>query len=352
MWHSHVSYDLHPVFSDVLTILGLGGRWFTSIVDDLLFLENPQYDAEQARKLRATKKSPLITEDDYEQLALTGSRSLYFASSSSSEETFVPLLEKAYARAHGDYGSIQSMYVGDILEDITGGVTMDSTMSGILYYEQLWETMQKIQTGDVAMIVTPQRMKSDRDSQGGVNEDLVSIMRCTEYRDESGKALRLLLLRYTQSTTWRWNGAWSDGSMEWDPSAMKALDHRFGDDDVTWISYNDLVFNFETIIIHRTFDTGWQSCQIWVHSRCPGLRRLSATPFVSHCLAKHRSSLYYRSWNRHTFAVWKDNIVSRLTLRSQMTMMTRLCKLGDAMQRQEATQSSWTWRTGRMLSVL
>lgn len=36
-----------------------------------------------------------------------GSDALYFASCRGSNETWLPLLEKAYAKAHGDYQSIE-----------------------------------------------------------------------------------------------------------------------------------------------------------------------------------------------------------------------------------------------------
>lgn len=37
----------------------------------------------------------------------TGSKALYFAQCRDQNETWLPLLEKAYAKAHGDYGAIE-----------------------------------------------------------------------------------------------------------------------------------------------------------------------------------------------------------------------------------------------------
>jgi Calpain family cysteine protease len=52
------------------------------------------------------------TEDEYRRTNQTGSRALYFAKCSDQNETWLPLLEKAYAKAHGDYVSISGGWTG------------------------------------------------------------------------------------------------------------------------------------------------------------------------------------------------------------------------------------------------
>ena len=60
-----------------------------------------------------------------------------------------------------------------------------------------------------------------------------------------------------------WNGPWSDGSKEWTPYWLKKLNHKFGDDGIFWMSFNDLLSNF--MFIHRTriFDEKWTVVQHW-----------------------------------------------------------------------------------------
>lgn len=53
-----------------------------------------------------------------------GSRALYFAQCSDDNETWLPLLEKAYAKAHGDYTAIEGGFVGYV---VTYRVATDRT---------------------------------------------------------------------------------------------------------------------------------------------------------------------------------------------------------------------------------
>jgi hypothetical protein len=52
----------------------------------------------------------------------TGSEALYFAHCADPNETWLPLLEKAYAKAHGDFDAISGGSSGEAVEDMTGGM--------------------------------------------------------------------------------------------------------------------------------------------------------------------------------------------------------------------------------------
>ena len=58
--------------------------------------------------------------DDYNKLARKGNKTLYFAKSGTEGETWVPLIEKAYAKLHGDYGSLCGGEASEAVEDLTG----------------------------------------------------------------------------------------------------------------------------------------------------------------------------------------------------------------------------------------
>lgn len=62
-----------------------------------------------------------------------------------------------------------------------------------------------------------------------------------------------------------WTGPWSDGSSEWDPYWMKKLDHKFGDDGLFWMSYEDLLKRFDLLDRTRLFDHNWTVVQQWTN---------------------------------------------------------------------------------------
>ena len=58
----------------------------------------------------------------YNKLSRHGGKGLYFARSGTEGETWVPLIEKAYAKLHGNYESLIGGYPSEAVEDLTGYV--------------------------------------------------------------------------------------------------------------------------------------------------------------------------------------------------------------------------------------
>ena len=55
---------------------------------------------------------PIYAADEHQKLHQTGSRALYFAKCINENETWLPLLEKAYAKAHGDFRALNGGSMG------------------------------------------------------------------------------------------------------------------------------------------------------------------------------------------------------------------------------------------------
>lgn len=72
------------------------------------------------------------SEEKYRKIYQSTSGALYFAQCENSNETWLPLLEKAYAKAHGDYAAIEGGFTGEGIEDLTGGVTTELITMDIL----------------------------------------------------------------------------------------------------------------------------------------------------------------------------------------------------------------------------
>ena len=121
------------------------GEWHQCIIDDKLYLRAPAYDEHGVDVLGSWNVVQKQPEDLYESVFQTGSRALQFAQCSNSDETWVPLLEKAYAKAHGDYQAINAGQTGEALEDLTGGVTSEIYTTNILDIDKFWtEELSKV----------------------------------------------------------------------------------------------------------------------------------------------------------------------------------------------------------------
>lgn len=102
----------------------------------------------------------------------------------------------------------------------------------------------------------PDRPSSNQ-QQGIQDSHAYSVL---DARDLDG--FRLLKLRNPWGKV-EWTGAWSDGSKEWTLEWMKKLDHKFGDDGVFWISYEDLLKKYSYFTRTRLFDETWHIVQKW-----------------------------------------------------------------------------------------
>jgi hypothetical protein len=76
-----------------------------------------------------------------------GSKALHFSASEEENETWVPLIEKAYAKVYGDYAALDGGRSTDALEDLTGGVSSYISVVDILDPETFW-TKELVRVGE------------------------------------------------------------------------------------------------------------------------------------------------------------------------------------------------------------
>ena len=83
-----------------------------------MFTSIPKFE-----ELSAQEKQLYHNDKDlYNVSARKNGKSLYFGRSGTQGETWVPLLEKAYAKLHGSYGSLCGGQAAEAIEDLTGCV--------------------------------------------------------------------------------------------------------------------------------------------------------------------------------------------------------------------------------------
>lgn len=282
------------------------GEWISEVVDDRLALRHSgderNYVTEYLLRVNGDKNvltTPLTEmsygiqtlEKEFRESLRKGSNALYFASCKDSNETWLPLLEKAYAKAHGDYQAIEGGFAGEGIEDLTGGIATYIVSEDVLDKDKLWSEL--LEVNDKFLFGCGSRQGRDNDpadEEGFVRGHAYTVLSAREitkpaniiaeeeraalkagrkrHTKEADGKLRLLKLRNPWGSQ-EWNGAWSDGSKEWTPDVMKELDHTFGDDGIFWISYKDFLKFYPEIDRIRLIGPEWTVTQQWTAMSIP-----------------------------------------------------------------------------------
>ncbi|KAG6910051.1 hypothetical protein DXG01_013497 [Tephrocybe rancida] len=198
-------------------------HWVVVIIDDFLYTTIPKFEDlpfEQRRLYHNSKEA-------YTTAARKHGNNLHFAKSGTIGETWVPLIEKAYAKLHGNYAALDGGDAGEAIEDLTGNDTY-TTLNGLI---------------------------------GG---HAYSVLRAVEYNNK-----RFVVLRNPWGDS-EWKGPWSDGSKEWTKEwlpALEELEHSFGDDGQFVMEYSDFLENWDTIDRTILLDSSWIMSSQWLKAK-------------------------------------------------------------------------------------
>ncbi|RYO77665.1 hypothetical protein DL762_005728 [Monosporascus cannonballus] len=241
------------------------GEWISEIIDDKLFLTKPDFDESFLERMLWEDRERVNSEEQYRRAYQSGSGALYFAQCEHADETWLPLLEKAYAKAHGDYAAIEGGFTGEGIEDLTGGVTSELYTTDILDKEYFWkEELMKVNDEFLFGCNTDMWGAGRTGDRNGIVElHAYSVMRAVEMDGQ-----RLVLLKNPWGK-FEWKGPWSDGSKEWTAEWLIKLNHRFGDDGAFWISYNDLLRKYQVFDRTRLFGPEWKVASLWTTVSVP-----------------------------------------------------------------------------------
>ncbi|KAE9367751.1 cysteine proteinase [Stipitochalara longipes BDJ] len=246
------------------------GEWIQVIIDDKLYLKSPDWDSPSVQRhlLEQTDKEDVETE--YRKTYQTGSQSLFFAHCRDANETWLPLLEKAYAKAHGDYSSLNGGWIGEGVEDLTGGVTTELLTSDILDRDEFWNNEVVKVNKEFLFGCSTGLLDGGYGNRDGISEcHAYVIMEAREL--STGQKLLKLRNPWGKGKKGNWEGAWSDGSKEFTPEAQRELNHKFGNDSVFWISYEDLLRKYQHFDRTRLFMDcpDWRITQKWISVEVP-----------------------------------------------------------------------------------
>ncbi|KAG2008821.1 hypothetical protein CC2G_014212 [Coprinopsis cinerea AmutBmut pab1-1] len=244
------------------------GLWKPVIIDDLLFTNIPKYE-----ELKEVEKELYHHDKDlYTKLARKGKKILTYAKSGAQDETWVPLIEKAYAKFYCNYDHLNGGWTGEAIEDLTGGIAKVIEVKDILNIDQFWTEELLNANRDRVFACAFHQLDSSRNGvgnarvQGLVGSHAYSVLRAVEC-----KGKRFLVVRNPWGDS-EWTGPWADGSKEWDSEWVKILPelgHQFGDDGQFVMEYCDFLRCFE--IIERTLllDSSWKLASKWLQVPLP-----------------------------------------------------------------------------------
>ncbi|KAK7017783.1 cysteine proteinase [Favolaschia claudopus] len=241
-----------------------GDHWVSVIIDDQLFTSIAKYEdlPPSVRQYYRNDK------EFYNKSARKGNHSITFAKSATEGETWVPLIEKAYAKSHGDYSAVEGGFSTEAIEDLTGGISTFIKTKDIFDIDKFWT--------EELMNATKDRLFGcgfyGSDKFGLFGGHAYSILRAKEVE---GK--RFLVIRNPWGKS-EWTGAWSDGSKEWNAETfglLPMLEHSFGNDGQFVMEYSDFLECWEEIQRTLLLDEGgnWIASSHWL--------RVNARPLPS-----------------------------------------------------------------------
>jgi hypothetical protein len=165
------------------------GEWISTVVDDNLYLAKADFDY-YGDTYDSTGKRAREHRKRYQ----TGSEALYFAKCADKNETWLPLLEKAYAKVHGDYEAISGGWSGEAVEDMTGGVTTTIATNRVLKKDKLWKELA-FSDGEFVFALSAIGTGWDWQKGGLALGHAYSILQAREEVDEEGNKVRLVQIR-------------------------------------------------------------------------------------------------------------------------------------------------------------
>ena len=166
------------------------GEWVSTVIDDNLYLTYEDFDVYGDTYDASGEK-----ERKYKKNHQTGSDALYFAKCADPNETWLPLLEKAYAKVHGDYKAISGGFSGEAVEDMTGGVTTNIMTNKILSKERLWKELLNVNKQFIFAASSPSLGPDSEARRGLALGHAYSVLKAVEEEDEKGDKVRLVLIR-------------------------------------------------------------------------------------------------------------------------------------------------------------
>ena len=237
----------------------LGDAWFVcalasiaerpSLVERLFVTK--EYNPQGVYRLKLCKNGEWITVtiDDYFPCFPLGGP---IFSRCHGNELWVMLLEKAYAKLHGNYFSLRGGYASEALLDLTGCPTIshafdDDDVRMKIDSGVFWDELKVFEDeGYLLSVSTPgedrwtdQGWVEDEENNGLAPGHAYTIVSMKDARNN-----KIICLRNPWGN-FEWKGDWSEKSPLWTDEVKQIVQPNLsGDDGTWWMSFDDVIKNF------------------------------------------------------------------------------------------------------------
>lgn len=288
----------------------LGDCWFLSALSSLaerpemvrrLFVTQ-EYNPDGVYQIKLCKNGEwvIVTIDDYIPCRYNGGPMF---SRGAGNELWVMLIEKAYAKLHGNYQALSQGYVKHAMVDLSGCPTEHIAFPKDKEdYEEIEEEADEIfnkllEADEQGYLISTETSGVDTITEGGgpaaggglVSGHAYSIIQVKESSD----GVKLLNIRNPWGQ-FEWTGAWGDNAEEWTDEMIEEFEPNFdANDGAFWMCLEDFIQKFEAV----------NFCKIenYQEARLKG-------KFLR-CVAKEGKQEYVTSKFYYTFEVEEENEV-------------------------------------------
>ena len=260
--------------------LFLDGKWRGVVVDPRLPVRGVDTQVLRGANAAGSRKRKADADEDEFQPAY---------SRASGNQLWVPLVEKAHAKAHGSYHAISGGWISEGLLDLTGcptetlrlrGIDDDATWARLLSYASArfpmgcatdWgdaargivgghaysvmdvREVRGLTVGRQTTLAESLRAERRKQNEDGVAEaETIPAPGSMPAADET---LRLVRVRNPWGRK-EWNGEWGTGSEVWTKKLGAELGHVRADDGTFWMSFRDFVTRFSRVDVCKAHE-GW-----------------------------------------------------------------------------------------------
>ena len=243
----------------------LGNCWFLAAIAAVaetpelirrLFITD-KYNEFGIYKLRICKNGEwvVVTIDDYFPCYLDGGPVF---SQPNGNELWLILVEKAYAKLHGNYNQLNLGFINHAMMDLSGCPTQcynfpdkkASSTEKRVFFENLWRIMDTSwKKGHTICAGTPgvdeATMGNRPDEKFGiVPGHAYSVLKVQQYKD-----IQLIKLRNPWGN-FEWGGAWSDVDKRWTEELRRVFKPDFNiNDGIFWMSYKDFIERYDQVMV-------------------------------------------------------------------------------------------------------